>query len=57
LIANVAKMVAPLIRQGLDWRALIIVLAFIGVAVMRWPLVFVLAVLAPASIAIAWFKR
>ena len=33
------------------------ILAFIGVALMHWPLPYVFLGLAPFSIALAWFKR
>lgn len=32
-------------------------LAFVGVGVMRWPLVVVVLVLAPVAVAIAWFRE
>ena len=55
LIAMVAKMAAPLFK-GLDWPPLVATLAFAGVAIMRWPLPYVFAVIAPVSIALAWFR-
>lgn len=56
LIAVVAKMAAPLFRKRWDWAPLIAVAAFIGVAIMQWPLPWVFAGLAPVSIALAWFR-
>jgi chromate transporter len=55
LIAVVAKMAAPLFTQRWGWAAVVAILAFLGVAIMRWPLPYVFAVLAPVSIALAWF--
>ena len=57
LIAVVAKMAAPLFRKGLDWAPLIATAAFVGVAIMRWPLPWVFATLTPISVALAWIKR
>jgi len=57
LIAVVAKMAAPLFRKRWDWAPLIAIAAFIGVAIMQWPLPYVFAGLAPVSVALAWMKR
>ncbi|MGB6352205.1 MAG: chromate transporter [Pseudolabrys sp.] len=57
LIAVVAKMAAPLFQKRWDWALLIAGAAFIGVAIMQWPLPLVFVVLAPVSIGIAWMKR
>src|SRR6476646_3875095 len=56
LIAVVAKMAAPLFRKGLHWAPLVAILAFIGVALMHWPLPWVFVALAPLSIALAWVR-
>jgi len=55
LIAMVAKMAAPLFKRW-DWPLPVAILAFAGVAIMRWPLPYVFVVLAPMSIALAWFR-
>ena len=55
LIATGAKLAAVLKRRPAPW--LFVVLAFAGVGVMRWPLLLVLAVLAPCAIAAAWKDR
>ena len=55
LIAMVAKMAAPLFKRW-DWPPAVAILAFAGVAIMRWPLPYVFAVIAPVSIALAWFR-
>jgi chromate transporter len=57
LIAVVTKMAAPLFRKRWDWAPLIAIAAFVGVAIMQWPLPLVFVVLAPISIALAWIKR
>ena len=57
LIAVVAKMAAPLFRKRWDWAPMIAIAAFIGVAIMQWPLPYVFAGLAPVSVALAWMKR
>lgn len=57
LIAVVAKMAAPLFLKRWNSAPVIAILAFAGVALMQWPLPWVFVVLAPISIALAWFKR
>jgi chromate transporter len=56
LIAVVAKMATPLFAKRWDFAPPMAILAFIGVALMHWPLPIVFAVLAPVSIALAWFR-
>ena len=56
LIAVVAKMALPLFAKRLDWAPLIAIIAFIGVAILRWPLPYVFLGLAPVSIALAWTR-
>ena len=55
LIATAAKMVFVLQRRWLPWC--LAALTFAGVGVMRWPLLAVVAVLAPIAIAAAWKGR
>jgi chromate transporter len=57
LIAVVAKMAAPLFVKRWNSGPLIAIAAFIGVAIMHWPLPLVFAVLAPVSVAFAWVRR
>jgi chromate transporter len=52
LLATAAKLSVVLERRALPW--LFVLLAFVGVGVMRWPLLAVLAALAPLAIAAAW---
>jgi chromate transporter len=56
LIAMVAKMAAPLFAK-LGWAPIVVLAAFVGVAILRFPLPVVFVVLTPVSIAIAWLKR
>jgi chromate transporter len=56
LIAIVAKMAAPMFRQRWDFGPPVAIAAFIGVALIGWPLPLVFAVLAPVSVALAWFR-
>lgn len=55
LIAAIAKMATPLFKR---WNSgvPVAILAFIGVAIMHWPLPYVFLALAPVSIALAWFE-
>ena len=57
LIATVAKMAMPLFAKRLDWAPLIAIVAFVGVAILRWPLPYVFLGLAPVSIALAWVRN
>jgi chromate transporter len=57
LIAVVAKMAAPLFVKRWNSAPVFAILAFIGVALMHWPLPFVFLALAPVSIAFAWVGR
>jgi chromate transporter len=55
LIATGVRMTTVLQRKRLPW--LFTVLAFVGVGVMRWPLLAILAALAPCAIFAAWRVR
>ena len=57
LIASVAKMAAPMFTRRWNSAPPIAVLAFIGVAIMHWPLPYVFVGLAPLAIALAWVRR
>ena len=56
LIAVIARMIAPLFTKRWNSGVLVAVLAFVGVAIMHWPLPYVFLGLAPVSVALAWFK-
>jgi chromate transporter len=53
IIATGLKMARAL--KGVPWQIVMCALAFIAIALLRLPLLWVLAVLAPISIAIAWW--
>lgn len=55
ILATALKLARPL-RQN-AWQVGICVVAFVGIALLRAPLLWVLAVLCPLSIAIAWWRR
>lgn len=57
LIAVVAKMATPMFLKRWNSTPVFALLAFTGVAVMRWPLPYVCLGLMPFSIALAWFRR
>ncbi len=62
IIATTAKMAKPLFEKALATRSLdaapLVALAvFFAIGILRWPLPYVLAVAAPVSIALAWFRR
>ncbi len=54
IVAMAAKMAEPLIRKRAVIPTAMAVLAFTSVAVVELPLIIVIAVLAPISIALAW---
>lgn len=56
IIATAAKMAAPLFGRWGPAPAVFLATAF-AIGIMRWPLLWVLAVLAPTSIALAWWWR
>jgi chromate transporter len=56
IMATVVKMGLPLLRQPLAPAPVILVAAFVAVGLLRWPLPYVVLVLAPLSIAIAWWR-
>jgi chromate transporter len=56
LIAVIAKMTSPLFTKRWNSAPLVVILAFIGVAVLHWPLPYVFLGLTPFSVALAWFK-
>jgi len=56
LIAIAAKMIAPLLRKGLHWAPAVALVAFVGVALLQYPLPLMFLALAPVSIGLAWFK-
>jgi chromate transporter len=57
VIGIVAKMAQPLLRERFGLAPLVALAVFFAVGVMRWPIYWVLLVLVPVSIAIAWWVR
>ena len=57
MIATAARMAEPLVRSRFGHEPLIAVAAFVAIGIFRLPLLPVLAVLVPASIALAWWVR
>jgi chromate transporter len=55
--ATAAKMAWPLVRRHPAFATPFIALVFVGVALLRLPLVWMLLALAPLSIAIAWRRN
>ncbi len=57
VMATCAKMAIPLFKDRFGVAPLIALATFATIGVLRWPLPWTLAVLAPLSIAIAWVRR
>lgn len=55
LIATALRMATVLQRQWLPW--MFALLAFVGVGLLRWPLLVIVAALAPCAIFAAWSVR
>jgi chromate transporter len=57
VLSTAARMAEPLLKSRFLAAAPFILAAFVGVGVMRWPLGYVILVLAPVSIALMWRRR
>ena len=57
IVATMAKMAMPLFRNPWSFPPLIVIAAFVAVGLLRWPLPWVLLVLAPLSVGLAWWVR
>jgi chromate transporter len=57
LVATATQMVRATIRDRLRPAHLVTLATFVAAGVLRWPLLIVMAVLMPVSIALAWWKR
>ena len=55
LLASALGMAATLPRRAIPWAFML--LAFAGVGLMRWPLLYVMAALGPFAVFLAWRKR
>jgi len=56
LIATVAKMAWPLFRTGSIIAPVLAAIGFVAIALLHVPLPWVIVVLAPVSVAIAWMR-
>jgi chromate transporter len=57
LIATAVQMVAASIKGRLRLHHAVAGLTFVTVGVLRWPLIWVLAVIVPLGIVLAWWER
>jgi chromate transporter len=55
ILATALKLARPLKQH--PWQIAVCVVAFVGIALARVPLLWLLAALCPLSIAIAWWRR
>jgi chromate transporter len=56
-VSTAVKMAEPLLRQRVGPAHVTVVAALVAVGFMRWPMYWVLPVLIPISIALAWWTR
>lgn len=56
VVAMVAKMVVPLLRRRVSVTVPVMLLGFVAIGLLRWPLLPVLLVLAPFGVALAWWR-
>jgi len=57
MISTVTRMAEPLFRGRIGAAPFVVLATIAAIGIMRWPLVWVMAVLVPSSIAIAWWAR
>ena len=57
LIATVTKMAMPMLRRWRDPGLAVAVAGFVAVGPLGWPLPWVIAVIAPLSLGLAWWVR
>ena len=57
LISTAAKMVVPLFKKGIGPAPVVVIAVALAIGYMRWPLLWVLLVLVPISIGLAWWVR
>ena len=55
IVATALKLARPLKTSA--WQVVICSIAFVAIALLRVPLLWMLAALCPVSIGIAWWKR
>jgi len=57
LVATATQMVRATIKDRLRPAHVVTLAAFVAAGVLRWPLLLVMAVLLPVSVALAWWRR
>jgi len=57
MISTVTKMAEPLFRAPVGPAPFVVLAAIGAIGIMRWPLLWVMVVLVPSSIALAWWVR
>ena len=57
IVTVVAKMAQPIVEERLGPAPFVALATFVAIGVLRWPLYWVLAVLVPLSMALAWWTR
>lgn len=57
LIANAVQMFGSTVKDSLRPSHLVAAVTFVAVGVMRWPLLWVIAVIIPISVALAWREK
>jgi chromate transporter len=57
LIATVTQMIGATLKHRLRPTHVVAVLTLVAVGILRWPLLWVMAVLTPLSVALAWWER
>jgi chromate transporter len=57
LVSTAAKMVVPLFQGRIGPSPFVVLAVVAAIGILRWPLLWVLAVLVPVSIGLAWWVR
>lgn len=57
LIAMAVKMLEPLVRKRALLGLAVAATAFVAMGVLKWPLLWVVLILAPVSVALAWWRQ
>ena len=56
MIATIAKMAWPIFQRSAVTQPVIVLVTFVAIGIVQWPLPIVLAVIVPVSIALAWVR-
>ena len=57
MISTVTRMAEPLFRGRIGFAPFVVLATIAAIGIFRWPLVWVMVVLVPSSIALAWWTR